>query len=102
MPGFSVEGHVLVELLMCEERHDVGVVGLSSQDHWVAGLVRRSVAIGGLFGLLDARSDFPVLLIRSPARLTHGFFVPPGTGLSGGGRRLVAKDYRGSSGGCSD
>ena len=29
-------------------------------------------------------------------------FVPPGTGLSGGGRRLVAKDYRGSSGGCSD
>ena len=28
MPGFSVEGHVLVELLMCEERHDGGVVGV--------------------------------------------------------------------------
>ena len=28
MPGFSVEGHVLVELLMREERHDGGVVGV--------------------------------------------------------------------------
>ena len=26
-----------------------------------------------MFGLLVARADFPVLLIRSPARLTHGF-----------------------------
>ena len=28
MPGFSVEGHVLVELLMCEEWHDEGAVGV--------------------------------------------------------------------------
>ena len=44
-----------------------------SQDHWVLVLGRRLVAIWGLFGLLGARTDFPVLLIRSPARLTHGF-----------------------------
>ena len=49
------------------------VLSALSQDHWVLVLGRRLVAIWGLFGLLGARTDFPVLLIRSPARLTHGF-----------------------------
>ena len=44
-----------------------------SQDHWVLVLGRRLVASLGLFGLLVARADFPVLLIRSPVGLTHGF-----------------------------
>ena len=54
-----------------------------------------------LFGLLVARADFPVLLIRFPGETDPLISVPPGTGLCGGGRRLVGRDVRGSSDGCS-
>ena len=54
-----------------------------------------------MFGLLVARADLPVLLIRFPGETGPLISVPPGTGLCGGGRRLVGEDVRGSSDGCS-